>query len=112
MSSICRWITCNGFSKTRCVNSPCDFCSEVVKGILYKSMNDLTSINFFLVTSNVKGKEHSFAKKSKGMLVDLLTHLCGRLPPGIPLNLPPCTTNLDKVIQEYSTYDTVLTFLK
>ena len=57
-------------------------------------------------------KQRSSLKVSRGMLVDLLTHVCGRLPPGIPLNPHPCSTPSEKVNQEYSTFATVLAFIK
>lgn len=57
-------------------------------------------------------KQRSNITTSRGLLIDLLTHLCGRVPPGIPLNLPPCTTAIEKINQQYSIYDTVTSFLR
>ncbi len=57
-------------------------------------------------------KERSFLKRSRGILVDMLEHICGRIPPGIPLNLPSCKNNINKIIQLYSSFEVVLTFLR
>ena len=57
-------------------------------------------------------KQRSDISESKGLLIDSLTHLCGRVPPGIPMNLPPCITALEKINQQYSSYYSVTSFLK
>lgn len=62
--------------------------------------------------ASCRHKVRSCVVSSRGMLVDMLTHLCGRVPPGIPLNLPLCNSIMDKILQLYSTYDIILTFLK
>lgn len=67
---------------------------------------------YFIDLPKLGVKQRSNTCTSRGQLVDLLTHLCGRLPLGIPLNLPPCTTASEKVNQQYSTYDSVISFLR
>ena len=57
-------------------------------------------------------KQRSNIGTSRGLLLDLLTHLCGRVPPGIPLNLPPSTIASERINQLYSTYDSVISFLR
>lgn len=57
-------------------------------------------------------KKRSNINQSRGPLLDLLVHLCGQTPPGIPINPPPCNTTLEKINQLYSTYITVIEFLR
>lgn len=96
VSAVCRWLSAYGWSEgTKCITSPTDFRVRVG--------NDLPKPGV---------KQRSSISTSRGLLVDMLTHLCGRVPPGIPLNLPPCTTASEKVNQQYSTCSTVISFLK
>lgn len=70
-------------------------------------------VNFVAVDISHAGQKHqSSVTVTRGMLVEVLTHLCGRMPPGIPLNLPQSTSVMEKILQLYSTYDVILTFLK
>lgn len=78
-------------------------CLQVYHVIIFLSYIDLPKMGV---------KQRSNIGTSRGLLLDLLTHLCGRVSPGIPLNLPPCTTASERVNQQYSTYDSVISFLR
>jgi len=96
ISGVCRWLSAYGWAEgVKCVLTPVDLRKKVG--------HDLPKAGV---------KQRSSLKVSRGMLVDLLTHVCGRLPPGIPLNPHPCSTPSEKVNQEYSTFATVLAFIK
>ena len=56
--------------------------------------------------------KRSSLNQSQGPLLELLTHICGRLPPGIPLTPPPCSTHSEQVNLQYCIFSTILAFLK
>lgn len=49
---------------------------------------------------------------SRGPLLDLIRHLCGRLPPGVSQTPAPSRTRIERVQRHYDEINTTLTFLK
>ena len=65
-------------------------------------------------TKNAKGGtwEANNLKKEFKTVYDMITHLCGRSVPGIPLNNSLPTDKEERAKQVYWQHSTLLTFLK
>ena len=62
--------------------------------------------------SNIKKRYARALTSSRGPLLDLIRHFCGRLPPGIPLNPPPCNTRTERVDRHFKELSIILAFLE
>lgn len=66
------------------------------------------------MATNAKGGsfESSGLKKETKTVYDMITHLCGKQPPGIPMNNPLPADPLERVKQIYWQHSTLIAFLK
>ena len=62
--------------------------------------------------STVKQRYAKALSTSRGPLLDLLKHICGRLPPGIVQIPAPCKTRTERVNMHYEELSVVLAFLR
>ncbi len=63
----------------------------------------------FSNAGNLRSKSLS---TSRGPLLDMIRHLCGRLPPGIPQTPPPCKTRLERITRHYQEITITLAFIR
>ena len=70
----------------------------------------------YVYTDNNGGHQTKKQVKSgrppKSLLLEMITHLCGRLPPGISVLMPPCKNDSERVKAHYATASILLTFIK
>ena len=57
-------------------------------------------------------KQVKSGRPPKSLLLEMITHLCGRLPPGISVLMPPCKNDSERVKAHYTTASILLTFIK
>lgn len=57
-------------------------------------------------------KQVKSGRPPKSLLLEMITHLCGRLPPGISVLMPPCKNDSERVKAHYATASILLTFIK
>ena len=123
VSSVCRWLSLFGWpGGRRAISSPTDLRQEVQKGKVATPSSNPPLCHTHchtLVVMVIKGSgktagklKRSSLNQSQGPLLELLTHICGRLPPGIPLTPPPCSTHSEQVHLQYCIFSTILTFLR
>lgn len=57
-------------------------------------------------------KQVKSGRPPKSLLLEMIAHLCGRLPPGISVLMPPCKNDSERVKAHYTTASILLTFIK
>lgn len=67
---------------------------------------------FYIESLDLKKRYSRASSGSRGPLLDLLRHICGRLPPGISISPTPCHTRTERVNRHYQELSIVLAFLR
>ena len=109
--ALCRYISLFGWSNyIKQIKQPQDLMECVGKqgNVLY--INDI--FLSYIAAIELKKRYSKALTSSRGPLLDLLRCICGRLPPGIPLNPAPCHTRKERVDRHYRELCIILAFLK